>query len=66
MQRNLSIDLAKVLCMTWVIVIFHLSQYLKDPYYLWHYPFGYSLTYASLGTFSFIAGFLFNKKLKIF
>lgn len=58
MKRNLSIDLVKVMCMTWVIVILHFSAYLGDKYNLWKYPFGFSLTYASLGTFSFIAGFL--------
>ena len=39
-----------------------ISQYLGDGYFLWDYPFGFSMTYASLGTFSFIAGFLIGCK----
>lgn len=59
------LDLAKGLCMTWVVFILHISQYLGDSYFLWNRPWGNNLTSASLGTFSIISGYLLGCKYKI-
>lgn len=62
MNRILYFDFAKVICMFWVTAILHLLQYLGDDWFLYIYPWGYNLTWATLGTFSLIAGFFMGGK----
>lgn len=62
MERNYGLDMAKCLCMIWVIGILHLSQYLGNEYYLWYTIIGCNITYAALGTFSLIGGLLIGSR----
>lgn len=62
MNRILYLDFAKVICMFWVTAILHLLQYLGDDWDLYLQPWGYNLTWSTLGTFSFIGGLLMGGK----
>lgn len=62
MERNITIDILRGACMFYVVGVCHLSQYLGHEYYLYYIPFGNSIGWTCLGTFSMISGFLIGRK----
>lgn len=65
-KRNITLDIARVFCMFWVICIWHFSQYLghssfDDIVYFYLDP----VTYSALGTFFYISGLLLHQKYDI-
>lgn len=61
-KRDLRFDIARSLCMIYVIGVLHLSQYLGDDYYLNNTKLGSSFAFSSLGVFSFISGYFIGMK----
>lgn len=63
MSRDLRFDVARCLCMFWVIGVRHLSQYLGGDYNIFcDKIYGSNLTYATLGVFSLVSGFFIGQK----
>lgn len=62
MERDVKFDIARCLCMFWVIGILHLTQYLGDEYYLNNTLIGKNITSAALGVFSLVSGYFIGQK----
>ena len=63
MSRDIRFDIARCLCMFWVIGVLHLSQYLGDGYNtLCGTIYGSNITWSALGMFSLISGFFIGQK----
>ena len=62
MDREYRFDIARVLCMTFIVVYLHLYGYVygvKSAYFM---PECAVLTDACLGLFTFVSGYLIGKK----
>lgn len=64
-ERILGFDIARSICMIYIIGVFHLTQYLGEQYYLWYNDIDNNFMCACLGTFSLISGLLLGKKYEI-
>lgn len=62
MQRDLKFDIARCLCMFWVIGLLHLSQYLGEGLYLYDTVIGSNITWGALGVFSLVSGYFIGQK----
>ena len=64
MVRDMRFDIARSLCMIYVVGVFHLTQYLGDSqeYYLGHSPVGSRFVSSTLGVFSLISGYFIGIK----
>lgn len=62
MERDIKFDIARCLCMFWVIGILHLTQYLGEEYYLNNTLIGKNITSAALGVFSLVSGYFLGQK----
>lgn len=60
--RDLRFDVARCICMIYVIGIFHLSQYLGGEFYLNNTKTGSSFVCSALCVFSFISGYFISSK----
>lgn len=62
--RDVKFDIARCLCMIYVIAIFHLTQYLGDgqEYYLNNTKLGSCFVTSALGVFSLISGYFIGLK----
>ena len=62
-QRDATFDIARSFCILWIVCLLHMTTYIDTG---WISEIGWSLlvkmTYASLGTFTFISGFFLKKK----
>lgn len=62
MQRDFRFDIARSICMFYIIGILHLSQYLGQTFYLYNTFIGRLITFSCLGLFTFISSYLIGKK----
>ena len=61
--RDATFDIARSFCILWIVCLLHITTYIETA---WISELGWSLlvkmTYASLGTFTFISGYFLKKK----
>lgn len=62
MQRDFRFDIARSICLFYIVAILHLSQYLGQSFYLYNTFIGRLITFSCLGLFTFISGYLIGKK----
>lgn len=62
MPRDIRFDIARAVCMCYIIAILHLSQYLRAEYYIYDTFIGRLITFSCLGLFTFMSGFLIGRK----
>lgn len=57
-HRDFRLDIARALCMCYIIAALHLSQYLGLKYYIYETYIGRLITFSCLGLFTFMSGYL--------
>ena len=62
MERDFRLDIARAVCMCYIIAILHLSQYLGAEHYIYESFIGRLITFSCLGLFTFMSGFLIGRK----
>lgn len=62
MTRDFRFDIARAVCMCYIIAALHLSQYLGQEYYIYETHIGRIVTFSCLGLFTFMSGYLIGKK----
>lgn len=62
MQRDFRFDIARTVCMCYIIAALHLSQYLGLQYYIYETYIGRLITFSCLGLFTFMSGYLIGGK----
>ena len=61
-MRDYRFDVARVVCMTFIVVFVHLYGYIYDVKSAYFIPACATLTDACLGLFTFVSGYLLGKK----
>ena len=62
MPRDFRFDIARAVCMCYIIAVLHLSQYFGLQYYIYGTYIGRLITFSCLGLFTFMSGYLIGKK----
>lgn len=60
-QRDIRFDIARAVCMCYIIAVLHLSQYLGIEHYIYETYIGRLVTFSCLGLFTFMSGYLIGK-----
>lgn len=61
-NRDFRLDIARALCMCYIIAALHLTQYLGVEHYIYETFVGRLVTFACLGLFTFMSGYLIGSR----